>query len=77
MLLFKKYSWFYIPSSVAGFLIAFITITLNIWFFLAIDRSSHSVSDTLINFFPYCVSFWTVYGWIASNTSGKKSSITQ
>ncbi|HEY6161218.1 MAG TPA: hypothetical protein VI112_08345 [Bacteroidia bacterium] len=77
MYLFKKRSWFYVPASVAGTFIALVTLTLNTWFFLAIDRNSHSVSDTLINFFPYFVSFWTVYGWIASNTSAKNSAATQ
>jgi hypothetical protein len=37
--------------------------------FMAIDRNSHSVSDTLYGIFPYFVSACTLLFWVASNTS--------
>jgi hypothetical protein len=37
--------------------------------FTAIDRRSHSASDTLYGIFPFWVSAWTILGWIASRTS--------
>lgn len=35
----------------------------------AVDRHSHSASDTLYGIFPYFVSVFTILFWIASNTS--------
>ena len=69
MIWFKKNGWVHIPVSIIGIIVALVTLALNVWFFLVIDSHSHSGSDTLINFFPYCVCFWAVYGWIARNTS--------
>jgi hypothetical protein len=77
MVLFKRSGWFYFPVSVLGTIIAVVTLALNAWFFAVIDWHSHSVSDTFSNFFPYAVGFWVVYGWIASNTSGKNLRDTQ
>jgi hypothetical protein len=67
---FKPIGWIYYPVSFAGWVITIITLLLCVQFFVAIDRNSHSVSDTLINFFPYAVLFIMITGWIASKTSG-------
>ena len=66
---FKKTGWVYVPVHPTGLLITIICLALNIWFFIAIDRNAHSVSDTLINFFVYfsCVAFW--WKWVAEKTS--------
>jgi len=37
--------------------------------FLAVDRHSHSVSDTLYGVFPYIVPCLVLLNWIASKTS--------
>jgi len=66
---FKKYGWFYIPASFFGILFTVITVTFCITVFVAIDRNSHSVSDTLYGIFPYFVSAFTILFWIAGNTS--------
>ena len=39
--------------------------------FTAVDRNSHSNSDTLYRIFPYFVSAFTILFWIASNKSGE------
>jgi hypothetical protein len=39
--------------------------------FLAVDRHSHSASDTLYGVFPYFVPAFVILGWIASRTSSK------
>ena len=66
---FKKAGWVYIPVHPMGLLVTIGAIAVNGWFFIAIDRHSHSVSDTLINFFIYfsCVLFW--WKWVAEKTS--------
>ena len=66
---FKRLGWLYVPIHFIGVLITLIAIMACVWFFIAIDRNSHSVSDTLINFFVYlsCTAFW--WKWIADKTS--------
>jgi hypothetical protein len=38
--------------------------------FVAVDRHSHSVSDTLYGIFPYFVPCLVLLHWVASKTSG-------
>ena len=67
---FKKVGWVYLPISIMGWLVSAVTAILCVWVFIAVDRHSHSVSDTLIGIFPYATLFIIIAGWIASNTSG-------
>ena len=66
---FKKLGWLYVPVHVMGLLVSAAIVFLNVIFFIAIDRQSHSASDTLIHFFVYftCTAFW--WKWIAEKTS--------
>jgi hypothetical protein len=66
---FKKSGWIYVPRSVTGFVISVLTIIFCVTVFVAVDRNSHSVSDTLYGIFPYFVSAFTLLFWIAGNTS--------
>lgn len=66
---FKKTGWIYFPVSIAGTVLYILTIFFCITVFLAIDRHSHSNSDTLYGIFPYFVSAFSILFWIASNTS--------
>lgn len=49
---FKPWRWNYLPVSVAGWLAVALTLLFCVNAFLAIDRHSHSVSDTLYGIFP-------------------------
>jgi hypothetical protein len=69
---FKKYGWIYIPTSGVGVVLSLPAILFCITVFVAVDRNSHSVSDTLYGIFPYFVSAFTILFWIASNTSKNK-----
>lgn len=69
---FKKFGIIYLPVSIIGYLFYFLAILFCITVFTAIDRNSHSASDTLYGVFPYFVSAFTVLFWIASNTSAEK-----
>lgn len=66
---FKRSGWVYTPIHPAGIFITLAAFAACVWFFIAIDRNSHSVSDTLINFFVYatCTAFW--WKWVAEKTS--------
>jgi hypothetical protein len=69
---FKKLGWIYLPTSFIGVVMAILAVIFCITVFIAVDRNSHSVSDTLYGVFPYFVSVFTILFWIAGNTSDKK-----
>jgi hypothetical protein len=53
----------------AGGLLVLLALLFCIQVFVAGDRNSHSVSDTLYGVFPYIVPTLIVLYWIASKTS--------
>ena len=68
---FKKVGWIYVPVSVPGWIIAIFALILIVHDFIAVDRKSHSVSDTYYGFIPYGGIYAIVYMWIASNMSAR------
>lgn len=70
---FKRSGIFFIPTNIAGWLILLVTCVSLIYRFIGIDRASHSVSDTLINFVFNALLIGAVYSLIAYFTSTVKS----
>jgi amino acid permease len=68
---FRRYGWFYIPVSIPGSVILLIAVLFCFNVFLAEDRQSHSASDTLYAIYPYFISTFLLYDWIAERTSRK------
>lgn len=66
---FKEWGWFYAPVSAMGWLAMLVTLTFCLNTFAAIDRHSHSVSDTLYGIFPYWVPALLALNWLAAKTS--------
>jgi hypothetical protein len=66
---FKPWGWIYRPVSWQGFLTVMLTVIFFVQVFWAVDRSSHLVSDTLYEIFPYIVPAFMVLNWVASKTS--------
>ena len=66
---FKPWGWIYRPVSAFGVVLTLLTIVFCVQVFLAVDRHSHSVSDTFYGIFPYVVPSLIVLNWIASKTS--------
>jgi len=66
---FKKTRGSYLPISWQGALLYVPMIYFVVMAFIVIDKNSHSVSDTLINWFPYLVCTGVVMHWIASKRS--------
>jgi hypothetical protein len=66
---FRPLGWIYYPVSVPGALITVLFILFCLQVFVAIDRNSHSVSDTFYGIFPYWVPAFLVYLWIGMKTS--------
>ncbi len=66
---FRPWGWIYRPVSWQGVLVILLTLAFCVQVFLAVDRRSHSVSDTLYGIFPYIVPALMVLNWIASKSS--------
>ena len=74
VLWFRPWGWLFRPVSAAGWvaLLAVVAFCVNV--FVAIDRHSHSASDTLYGVFPYFICSFMLLNWLASKTSGKTPS---
>ncbi len=66
---FKEWRWIYLPVSSKGWLAVILIMAFCVNIFLAVDRHSHSASDTLYGIFPYWVPALGVLNWIAGRTS--------
>ena len=66
---FKRFGWFPVPMSLPGAVVSIAAALFCISVFLAIDRHSHSVSDTLYGVFPFFAGTFLLVDWIARSTS--------
>ena len=69
---FRGVGWVYLPVSWQGIWLVLMAIVFCAQVFVAVDRRSHSVSDTLYGVFPYFACCFLLLNWVASNTSGAK-----
>ncbi|HMB57105.1 MAG TPA: hypothetical protein VKM35_07830 [Arenimonas sp.] len=69
---FKPLGWFHLPVSPMGVLayIAVLAFCVNV--FIAIDRHSHSNTDTLYGVFPFFACTFLLLDWLARNTSAMR-----
>ena len=71
---FKRFGWFYFPISLPGAIVWLLALGFCVTVFRAVDRHSHSVSDTLYGIFPFFVCTFLLVDWIgdrATSTQGK------
>lgn len=66
---FVPWGWVYRPVSWPGVAAVGLAALFCAQVFLAVDRHSHSVSDTLYGVFPYVVPCLILLNWVASKTS--------
>lgn len=66
---FRALGWTYRPVAWQGYALCLIGLAFCVQAFLAVDRHSHSASDTLYGVFPYAVPAFLLLHWIASKTS--------
>ena len=66
---FKPWGWTYRPASAQGAVITLLAFAFCVNVFVAVDRNSHSVSDTLYGIFPFVVPTLILLNWIASKSS--------
>ena len=67
---FRRLGWVWRPASGEGWLVTAAALAIAAWWLWAVDRHSHSVSDTLIGFWPYGAPLAILWGWVASNRDG-------
>jgi hypothetical protein len=66
---FVTWGWIYRPVTWQGVGLVILTLLFCVQVFVAVDRHSHSASDTLYGIFPYVVPALMVLNWLASKTS--------
>ncbi len=66
---FKRLGWVHVPVSVPGVILCLLAAVFCLTVFLAVDRHSHSASDTLYGIFPFFVCTFLLLDWIAGRTS--------
>jgi hypothetical protein len=66
---FKRFGIFFIPVTLIGWAILLGGIVYSVYAFIDIDKRSHSVSDTFINFVFALLIICAVYSLIAYLTS--------
>lgn len=67
---FAPWGWVYRPTSWQGVLLVLLAAVFCLQVFIAVDRRSHSVSDTLYGIFPFVAACLMLLSWVASKTSG-------
>jgi len=69
---FTRWGWVYRPVAWQGVGALLMALAFCVNVFWAIDRHSHSVSDTLYSVFPYFTCCFLLLNWLAANTSREK-----
>ena len=68
---FKSWGWVYRPAAWEGAMLTLLAALFCVNVFVAIDRHSHSVTDTLYGIFPFVVPTLMLLNWVASKTSAR------
>jgi len=68
---FRRIGWFHVPVSVPGAIVTVGAFAFCVQVFLAVDRHSHSASDTLYGVYPFIVPTLLLLDWVASRTSAR------
>jgi hypothetical protein len=71
MRLFKPAGLLFLPTSALGWMLCGGTLAFCVQVFRAVDRNSHSVSDTLYGVVPFWVPALLMLAWIADRTGGR------
>ena len=70
---FKEWGWIYLRIAWQGWTAVVLAVLFSVLVFVAVDRHSHSASDTLYGVFPYVAPAFGVLAWVASKTTRKTS----
>ncbi len=70
---FTPWGWIYRPVTWPGMALVALAVAFCVQVFIAVDRQSHSASDTLYGIFPYIVPTLMLLNWVASKASSERS----
>lgn len=68
---FKSAGILFVPISAAGWLLTAAALAFCVQLFWAIDRQSHSVTDTLYGIYPFWGVTFLGLAWIADRTGAR------
>ena len=68
---FRRWGWMFRPVSAAGWAAVLLAVAFCGQVFVAIDRHSHSASDTLYGVFPYFACTFLLLNWLAERTRAR------
>jgi hypothetical protein len=68
---FRRWGWVHRPNSVEGVLLVVLVLVFCAQVFVAVDRRSHSASDTLYGVFPFVVPALMLLEWVAGKSTGR------
>ena len=71
---FRRIGWFHVPVSIPGAVVTMGALAFCVQVFWAVDRHSHSVSDTLYSVYPFILPTLLLLDWVASRTSAPQGS---
>ena len=69
---FKRAGWFYRPVTLAGLFATLLPLALCLNVFIAVDRHSHSATDTLYGVYPFFMTTFLLWSWVADRTAGER-----
>jgi hypothetical protein len=67
---FARWGWIHRPVGWPGWLAFALAFVFCLQVFVAVDRRSHSVSDTFYGILPFVLPALIVLEWVASKTDG-------
>ena len=65
---FTRRGWFPVPTSLPGVVVVLMALMFVVQVVIAVDRHSHSVSDTLYGVFPFAACAFLLLEWVAVRT---------
>lgn len=65
---FRQWGWVYRPASLLGWVVTLLAIAFCANVFWAIERHSHSASDTLYGVLPYFACTFLLLNWLAGKS---------
>lgn len=72
---FKRWGWLYRPVHPLGFVAALAALAFVVQVFVATDRQSHSITDTLYRVYAYAAPTFLGLMWVASRTSDESGGV--
>jgi len=68
---FRRWGWLHRPVTLAGVIVTLLPLAFCANVFIAVDRHSHSASDTLYGVYPFFVTTFLLWSWVADRTAGE------